>query len=94
MSDTYGLPEYKALLERELKRLADPMQVPFGCDPSSAISIHARLSKRESINYALEMLPDLDEVIKLRDRVQELEDQADYEYNQALERSERYEINL
>lgn len=60
MSNTYGLPEYKALLERELKRLSDPNNVPFGCDPSSQMSINVRHAKQESIVYALEMLPEIE----------------------------------
>lgn len=59
MSDTYGLPEYKALLEREMMHLRDPNNVPFGCDPSSQMSINVRHAKMESINYALEMLPEI-----------------------------------
>ena len=54
----YGLPEYKALLEKNLRELRDPMSTPFGSDPFSAASVAVRIAKMESINYALEMLPD------------------------------------
>lgn len=56
--EVYGLKEYKELLEKNLRDLKDPNCIPFGCDPSSQMSIAVRHAKMESINYALEMLPE------------------------------------
>jgi hypothetical protein len=58
---SYGLKEYKALLEKNLIDLRNPMSTPFGCDPHSDLSITVRYAKMESINYALEMLPEIKE---------------------------------
>lgn len=57
----YGLKEYKALLEKNLAELNNPMSVPFGMDPHSEIARCYRRWKQESINYALEMLPEIPE---------------------------------
>jgi len=73
----YGLKEYKELLEKNLQQLKDPMSTPFGCDPHSNLSITVRYAKQESINYALEMLPEIKEPMKdheFRDQVNELRD--------------------
>lgn len=61
---TYGLKEYKALLERNLLDFANPMSCPFGMDPSSAQAVYYRLTKMESFNYAIEMLPEIKEPMK------------------------------
>lgn len=58
MKQEYGIKQYKELLERELIRLSDPNNSQFGTDPSSQFSIAIRNTKRESINYAIEMLPE------------------------------------
>jgi len=55
----YGLKEYKELLEKNLRELSDPMCVPFGMDPFSNQALDYRQAKIESINYALEMLPEI-----------------------------------
>lgn len=60
MSEQYGLKEYKALLEKNLANLNDPMSVPFGMDPHGPMAVCYRQWKKESINYALEMLPTID----------------------------------
>lgn len=76
---SYGLKEYKALLEQELVDLRDPMNVPFGMDPFSSQSTGYRAAKAESINYALEMLPEIKEPMKdhvFRDEVHTLRDIA------------------
>lgn len=57
----YGLKEYKELLERELLRLGDPNSTQFGLDPFCEMEINIRLAKQESINYAIEMLPEITE---------------------------------
>lgn len=56
---SYGLKEYKELIEKNLLELRDPMSTPFGCDPHSDLSITVRYAKMESINYAIEMLPEI-----------------------------------
>lgn len=61
---TYGLKEYKALLEKNMSDLKDPMSVPFGMDPFSQQATAYRTAKMESINYALEMLPEIKEPMK------------------------------
>lgn len=58
MKKEYGIKQYKELLERELSRLSDPNNSPFGTDPYSQFEIAIRNAKRESINYAIEMLPE------------------------------------
>lgn len=60
MSEQYGLEEYKELLEKNLRELSNPMSVPFGMDPHSHHAIDYRQAKMESINYALEMSPEVD----------------------------------
>lgn len=74
---TYGLKEYKALLEKNLEELKNPMCVPFGADPFSQHSINVRHAKMESINYALEMLPEIKEPMKdhvFREEVNDLKE--------------------
>lgn len=61
---SYGLKEYKALLEKNLKDLKDPYNVPFGMDPFGGQAKDWRRDKSESINYALEMLPEIKEPMK------------------------------
>lgn len=77
---TYGLKEYKELLEKNLKDLYDPMNVPCSLIPHSFEAAAWQDAKRESINYAIEMLPEIkemkdhefrDEVHRLRDLVLE-----------------------
>lgn len=55
---SYGLKEYKELLEKNLDSLKSPLSVPFGMDPSSVAANSYRRNKMESINYAIEMLPE------------------------------------
>lgn len=72
---SYGLKEYKELLERNLIDLADPYNVPFGMDPFSGQAKDYRRNKSESINYAVEMLPEIKEPIKdheFREQVNDL----------------------
>lgn len=76
---TYGLKEYKALLEKNLLDLKDPYNVPFGMDPFGGQAKDYRRSKSESINYALEMLPEIKEPMKdheFREEVNTLRDIA------------------
>lgn len=76
---SYSLKEYKALLEQNLVDLRDPMNVPFGMDPLSSQATGYRAAKAESINYALEMLPEIKEPMKdhvFRDHVHTLRDIA------------------
>lgn len=61
---TYGLKEYKELLERQIKKLDDPMECPWDCDPYSQTSINIRRAKQEALTYAIEMLPDIKEPMK------------------------------
>ena len=61
---TYGLKEYKVLLQQNLRDLNNLMNVPFGMDPHSSQACAYRAAKRESINYALEMLPEIKEPMK------------------------------
>lgn len=73
----YGLKEYKELLEKNLRELSDPMCVPFGMDPFSNQALDYRQAKIESINYALEMLPEIKDTMKdheFRDQVNELKE--------------------
>lgn len=75
----YGLKEYKALLEKNLEDLKDPNSVPFGVDPNGYEGIMYRKNKMESINYAIEMLPEIKEPMKdheFRDEVHTLRDIA------------------
>lgn len=55
----YGLKEYKELLEQALLELQSPMSVPFGMDPHSEMGKCYRRWKQESIVYAIEMLPEV-----------------------------------
>lgn len=74
---SYGLKEYKALLEQNLRDLRNPMSVPFGMNPSSPEATGYRAAKMESINYALEMLPEIKEPMKdheFREQVNSLRD--------------------
>lgn len=61
---TYGLKEYKALLEKNMLELSNPSSVPFGVDPNSHEGVSYRRNKMESFNYAIEMLPDIKEPMK------------------------------
>lgn len=61
---TYGLKEYKALLEKNLEDMKNPMDVPFSLIPYSIEAVRWQYAKRESINYALEMLPEIKEPMK------------------------------
>lgn len=54
----YGLKEYKELLEQNIKMLDDPMQCPFGMDPLTDGALWRR-AKQESLNYAIEMMPEI-----------------------------------
>lgn len=72
---TYGLKEYKALLQKNLRDLHNPMSVPFDMDPHSSHATNYRAAKRESINYAIEMLPEIKEPMKdhvFREQVNDL----------------------
>ena len=60
MSEQYGLKEYKELLEKNLREIRNPMSSPFGSDPHSVQETLIRHAKMESINYAIEMLPEVD----------------------------------
>lgn len=71
---TYGLKEYKELLERNLMELKDPNTVPFGMDPHSGQAADYRRNKSESINYALEMLPEIKEPMKDHEFREEVND--------------------
>lgn len=76
---SYGLREYKELLEKNLEDLKNPMNIPFGMDPNGGPAVDYRRNKRESINYALEMLPEIKEPMKdheFRDHVNTLLDIA------------------
>lgn len=80
---TYGLKEYKALLEKNLEDLKDPYNVPFGMDPFGGQAKDYRRNKSESINYALEMLPEIKEPMKdheFREEVNTLRDISDTYY--------------
>lgn len=61
---SYGLKEYKELLEKNLKDLKNPNNVPFGMDPFGNVAALYRRNKSESINYALEMFPEIKEPMK------------------------------
>lgn len=72
---SYGLKEYKALLEQNLRDLSNPMNIPFGMDPFTSEATAYRTAKMESINYALEMLPEIKESMKdhvFREQVNDL----------------------
>lgn len=84
----YGLKEYKALLEDEIKRLNDPMSTPFGCDPFIQTSINIRLAKLESINYAIEMIPSQFDIARHSKRLVE---RLKEELNLARTNEARYE---
>lgn len=56
---TYGLKEYKELLENNIQMLNDPMNCPFGADPYSQMSINIRHAKQEALTYAIEMMPEI-----------------------------------
>lgn len=76
---SYGLKEYKDLLEQNLRDLRNPMSIPFGMDPFTSEATAYRKAKMESINYALEMLPEIKEPMKdhvFRDHVHTLRDIA------------------
>lgn len=76
---SYGLKEYKMLLEQNLRDLRNPLSVPFGMNPSSSEATGYRAAKMESINYAIEMLPEIKEPMKdheFRDQVHTLRDIA------------------
>lgn len=57
---SYGLREYKELLEKALASYNDPMSCPFGMDPLRE-GAQWRLAKQEAFLYALEMLPEVPE---------------------------------
>lgn len=61
---SYGLKEYKDLLEQNLRDLRNPMSIPFGMDPLTSEATAYRTAKMESINYAIEMLPEIKEPMK------------------------------
>lgn len=76
---SYGLKEYKDLLEQNLSDLRNPMSIPFGMDPFTSEATAYRTAKMESINYAIEMLPEIKEPMKdheFRDEVHTLRDIA------------------
>jgi hypothetical protein len=55
--DKYGIKEYKELLEKALQDYKNPMECPFGMDPYSNEGVLYRQSKREVLQWCLEMLP-------------------------------------
>lgn len=71
---TYGLREYKALLEKNLEDLKNPMNIPFGMDPFTSDATAYRTAKMESINYAIEMLPEIKESMKDHEFREEVND--------------------
>lgn len=55
---SYGLKEYKALLEKNFNDLKNPLNVPCQLNPFGDSGNAYRYAKMESINYAIEMLPE------------------------------------
>lgn len=58
---SYGIKEYKALLESALERYKNPMECPFGMDPYSNEALIYRNSRMEAINWCIEMLPEIED---------------------------------
>lgn len=54
----YGLKEFKELLEKRFKDCDDPMNIPFGCDPTSEKSKFRRQIQKETYRDVLEQFPD------------------------------------
>lgn len=79
----YGLNEFKELLEKRFKDCDDPMNIPFGCDPTSENSKFRRQIQKETYRDVLEQFPDSIGISRhskrlieeLRTRVQQLENQ-------------------
>lgn len=93
---SYGLKEYKALLEQNLRDLSNPMHIPFTMDPFTSEATAYRTAKMESINYALEMLPEIKEPMKdheFREQVNLLRDLA-INYSQTGHLRERMAVFL
>lgn len=93
---SYGLKEYKALLEKNFEDLKNPMNVPCSLIPHSFEAAAWQAAKRESINYALEMLPEIKEPMKdhvFREQVNLLRDLA-INYAQTGQLRERMAVFL
>ena len=76
---SYGLKEYKALLEKNFEDLKNPLNVPCSLIPYTIEAKAWQVAKQESINYAIEMLPEIKEPMKdheFRDEVHTLRDIA------------------
>lgn len=54
---TYGIKEYKELLEKAIKNYNNPMECPCEMDIYKEGVIYRR-AKQEALTYALEMLPE------------------------------------
>lgn len=93
---SYGLKEYKDLLEQNLRDLRNPMSIPFGMDPFTSEATAYRTAKMESINYAIEMLPEIKEPMKdheFREEVNHLTNLA-YDYAETMQLRERMRMFL
>lgn len=53
---SYGMKEFKELLEKALKDYSDPMNCPFGMDPYAEGKLW-REAKQGAITWVLEMIP-------------------------------------
>jgi len=60
MNKEYGLKEYKALLEKAFEKYQNPMSVPPELDPYKEGVLY-RNAKLEILNWAIEMLPEIEE---------------------------------
>lgn len=60
MSEKYGLKEFKALMEKRYEELNNPLEVPFPMDPYSHEAARYRFIKQETLNYVLEMMPEIE----------------------------------
>ena len=56
MSDNYYMEDFIELLEKQIKRLENPMECPFSMDPYKEGEIH-RKAQQSILNWVIEMLP-------------------------------------
>lgn len=93
---SYGLKEYKDLLEKNFEDLNNPLNVPCSLIPYTIEAKAWQVAKQESINYAIEMLPEIKEPMKdhvFREEVNHLTNLA-YDYAETMQLRERMRMFL
>lgn len=59
---SYGIREFKTLMENSFEAYGKVGSTPFPMDPYSREAVQLRNNKREAYQYVLEMMPDVDQI--------------------------------